>query len=205
MTNNIFTALSKHIPFPATELQYINNFTLTIAVLLSAQSTDKQVNKIMKPLFEQYDTPAKMLTIPNLQKQINSIGLYKTKAKNIISLCHMLIQKFNSTIPSTFEELIMLPGIGRKSANVILNTAFGQNTIAVDTHVNRVAKRLHIANQDDNIIQVEKKLLQKIDQKWLKNAHHYLVLHGRYTCKAINPQCAKCPLAEMCPSNILKK
>ncbi len=198
--NEIFTKLSDTFPAPKTELKYFNAFTLTIAVLLSAQSTDKQVNQVTEQLFTKARTPKEFLNLYDLENEIKSIGLYKTKAKNILSLCKKLEEKFDGKIPNNLEDLTSLDGIGRKSANVILNTIFQQPTIAVDTHVNRVSKRLHLANANDSVLKVEQKLLEKVPNQWKKDAHHYLVLHGRYICKARNPQCGKCVLNTICPS-----
>lgn len=198
----IYTLLDQKYPNPQTELTYDDAFTLTIAVLLSAQSTDKQVNKATYILFQQAKTPYEILALglSKLENLVKTIGLYKTKSKNIILLCERLIQHFNGNIPDNMEDLTSLPGIGRKSANIILNSIFNQSTIAVDTHVNRLSKRLGFADEKDNILTVEKKLEQHTPNKWKKNAHHYLVLHGRYICKARAPQCNLCPLQNICPS-----
>lgn len=198
----IFQIFSSSTPKPKTELEYSNNFTLTIAVILSAQATDISVNKATKRLFEQFDTPQKMLLLgeANLKPYIKTIGLYNSKAKNIIALCEILIDKYNSIIPDDFEELIKLPGIGRKTANVILNCAFAKPTIAVDTHVFRVAHRigLSIGSSPEK---VEKDLLKKIPIKWLFHAHHWLILHGRYVCKARTPICSSCSISAYCSYN----
>ena len=200
--NEIFTILSKEFIHPQTELKYVNSFTFAIAVLLSAQSTDKQVNKITESLFQEASDAKSFLQINNLEDKIKSIGLYKTKAKNIILLCKRLEQEFNGEIPNNLEDLISLPGIGRKSANVILNTIFNHNTIAVDTHVNRVAKRLKLAKDNDSVLEVEQQLNNKIPNEWKKDAHNYLILHGRYICTAKNPKCHQCPLSNICPSKL---
>lgn len=198
----IFQIFSSSTPKPKTELEYSNNFTLTIAVILSAQATDISVNKATKRLFEQFDTPQKMLLLgeANLKPYIKTIGLYNSKAKNIIALCEILIDKYNSIIPDDFEELIKLPGIGRKTANVILNCAFAKPTIAVDTHVFRVAHRigLSIGSSPEK---VEKDLLKKIPIKCLFHAHHWLILHGRYVCKARTPICSSCSISAYCSYN----
>ena len=195
----IFQIFSSAVPKPKTELEYSNNFTLTIAVILSAQATDISVNKATKKLFEQYDTPHKIFLLgeANLKTYIKTIGLYNSKAKNIIALCEILINKYNSIIPDEFEELIKLPGIGRKTANVILNCAFAKPTMAVDTHVFRVAHRigLSIGSSPEK---VEKDLLKKIPEKWLLHAHHWLILHGRYVCKARTPICSRCSISAYC-------
>ena len=197
--NQIFKIFSNHNPKPQTELEFTNNFTLSIAVILSAQATDISVNKSTKLLFPTYNTPEKILSLgeDGLKKYIKTIGLYNSKAKNIIALCKILIDKYNSDIPSEFNELIKLPGIGRKTANVILNCAFGKPTMAVDTHVYRVSNRIGLStgNTPDK---VEKELLKKIPKKWLYHGHHWLILHGRYICKARKPLCSKCQITEYC-------
>ena len=195
----IFQIFSSADPEPKTELVYSNNFTLTIAVILSAQATDISVNKATRKLFEQCDTPQKIFSLgeANLKPYIKTIGLYNSKAKNIIALCKILINKYNSIIPDEFEELIKLPGIGRKTANVILNCAFAKPTMAVDTHVFRVAHRigLSIGSSPEK---VEKDLLKKIPEQWLLYAHHWLILHGRYVCKARTPICSRCSISAYC-------
>lgn len=198
----IFNIFSKNNPEPKTELNYINNFTLAVAVVLSAQATDISVNKATKELFTYYNTPEKMIKLgeDGLKKYIKSIGLFNSKAKNVISMCIELINKHNSKIPENFEALIKLPGIGRKTANVILNCAFKHNTIAVDTHVFRVANRIGISKGHTPII-VEKDLLKNIPGKWLTYAHHWLILHGRYICKARKPLCDSCSINKYCDYN----
>jgi endonuclease-3 len=195
----IFSILQQQNPKPETELKYNNNFTLAIAVILSAQSTDNAVNKATNSLFTKYDTPEKILHLglEGLKKYIKTIGLYNAKAQNIIKLSEILITKYNSTIPENFEDLMSLPGIGRKTANVILNCAFDKETIAVDTHVFRVSKRLGLteANTPEN---VEKDLMQIISAPFLQYAHHWLILHGRYICKARIALCEKCPISQYC-------
>lgn len=195
----IFITLSQNNPNPVIELEYTNNFTLLVAVMLSAQSTDKTVNKATAQLFLYYDTPEKMLALneDGLKQYIKTIGLYNTKAKNIIKTCHILIERYNSHVPDTFEALIRLPGVGSKTANVILNSAFNEPAIAVDTHVFRVAKRLGLAHAKRRE-QVSAELLKIIPIKWHKIAHHLLVLHGRYICKARVPDCRNCYLQEYC-------
>jgi endonuclease-3 len=197
--NNIFEIFNKITPEPKTELNYTNNFTLAIAVILSAQATDVSVNKATKDLFKTYNTPEKLIELgeDGLKKYIKTIGLYNAKAKNIIALCSILIDKYHSEIPSVFGELISLPGIGRKTANVILNCAFDKKTMAVDTHVYRVSRRIGLSS-GKTPEQVEKDLLKKIPSKWLNHAHHWLILHGRYICKARKPLCEKCPIAAYC-------
>ena len=197
--DKIFETLSHNNPEPKTELEYVNDFTLLVAVVLSAQATDVSVNKATKSLFATYDTPVKMLELgeEGLKKYIKSIGLYATKAKNIIGLSRNLIELHNSKVPNQFNELIKLPGVGRKTANVVLNCLFGAPTIAVDTHVFRVAKRLGIA-EGNSPEAVELELLKNIDLKWRKYAHHWLILLGRYICKARVPNCQVCPVRDYC-------
>lgn len=197
--NEIFKIFSERNPTPRTELNFINNFTLTVSVILSAQATDISVNKATKELFKTYQTPEQIfdLGVVELKKYIKSIGLYNTKAKNIIALCQILIDKYNSRIPDSFEDLIKLPGIGRKTANVILNCAFGKPTMAVDTHVFRVAHRIGLSN-GKTPEKVEYDLLQVIPDIWLLYAHHWLILHGRYICKARIPLCKECSIVTYC-------
>ncbi|WP_341764622.1 endonuclease III [Candidatus Tisiphia endosymbiont of Beris chalybata] len=197
--DQIFKTLSQINATPKTELQYVNDFTLLVAVILSAQATDASVNKATKLLFETYNTPRKFLELGELElrNNIKSIGLFITKAKNIIALCQILIDKYDSKVPDNFEALIKLPGVGRKTANVILNRLFNMATMAVDTHVFRVSRRLGIA-KGDTPIKVEVELLNAIDIKWMKYAHHWLILLGRYICKARSPNCAVCPVKDYC-------
>jgi endonuclease-3 len=199
LIDKIFSTFSGSNANPKIELEYTNNFTLLVAVVLSARMTDKGVNKATKALFALHDTPQSILDlgVEGLKEYIKTIGLYPTKAKNIIALSEKLIRDYNSIVPNSLEELIKLPGVGRKSANVVLNSAFGIVTMPVDTHVQRVARRLGLscATTPDKI---EQDLLKVIPQKWLPNAHHWLVLHGRYICKARNPECAKCPINKWC-------
>lgn len=197
--NQIFTIFSTLSKEPKTELEYINNFTLTVAVVLSAQSTDISVNKATAELFKNYQTPEEFLKLGenNLKKYIKTIGLYNNKAKNIIALSKILVDKYNSNIPENFDDLVNLPGIGRKTANVILNCAFKQPTIAVDTHVSRVSNRIGLTSETVPE-KIELDLLEKIPQIWLINAHHWLILHGRYICKAKKPECRKCPISHLC-------
>lgn len=199
IVNKIFEVFSKNNENPKTELIYKNDFTLLVAVILSAQATDVSVNLATKSLFEIYDTPEKILGLgeEGLKKYIKSIGLFNSKAKNIIALCQILISNYDSKVPNNFEELVKLPGVGRKTANVVLNCLFGLPTMAVDTHVFRVAKRIGLA-KGNTPEAVEKELLQIIDGKWLSHAHHLLILHGRYICKARKPDCEICPVKEYC-------
>lgn len=195
----IFNRFKLSNPNPTTELNYSNEFELLIAVILSAQATDKMVNKVTKELFLIANTPRKMLNLneDNLRQLIKSIGLFRTKASNIIKTCAILVNKFNSKVPVTLENLISLPGVGRKTANVILNTLCGQPTIAVDTHVFRVANRLGLVKAKTPLAS-ELELLTIIPKEFLLNAHHWLVLHGRYICTAIKPKCHDCLFADLC-------
>lgn len=197
--NKIFSIFQKQNPHPKTELQYKNNYTLLVAVVLSAQSTDVGVNKATKKLFEIADTPQKMVKLgeENLKKYINTIGLYNGKAKNIIALSKILIEKFNSQVPENLETLQTLPGVGRKTANVVLNCAFGHSTIAVDTHVFRVSNRIGLVDEKD-VLKTELTLLKNIPKKWQQHAHHWLILHGRYICVARKPKCFECKINQLC-------
>jgi endonuclease-3 len=197
--SEIFTRLKKHIPEPTTELNYSSPFELLIAVILSAQATDKGVNKATTDLFKAAPTPEKMYALKEsgLKKYIKTIGLFNTKAKNIIKTCKLLIDEHNSEVPENREALEALPGVGRKTANVILNTAFGQPTIAVDTHIFRVSNRTRIA-PGKNVLEVEKKLLKFVPDKFKLDAHHWLILHGRYTCIARKPRCGSCVIEDLC-------
>ncbi len=194
-----FSRLQKDNPEPKSELEYINVYTLLVAVTLSAQSTDTVVNKATRTLFQAVDTPQKMLDmgINNLKEYIKTIGLYNNKAKNIIAAAEMLVQDYNGNIPTTREELIKLPGVGRKTANVILNVAFKQPTIAVDTHIFRVANRTGLASGKTPVA-VEQALIKVVPEEFALHAHHWLVLHGRYICKARKPECANCPVRALC-------
>lgn len=197
--NNIFKTLQKNNPSPTTELIYQSTFELLISVILSAQATDISVNKATKGLFCVANTPNKILKLgeKKLKEYIKTIGLYNTKAQNIIKTCKLLVDEFNSEIPATREQLETLPGVGRKTANVVLNTAFGIPTIAVDTHIFRVANRLGLAN-GKTPLDVEQQLLNVIGKKYLQDAHHWLILHGRYICIARNPKCGECPISGSC-------
>lgn len=197
--NKIFSILQTQNPHPKTELEYKNNYTLLVAVVLSAQSTDVGVNKATKKLFAIADTPKKMIKLgeENLKKYINTIGLYNGKAKNIIALSKILVEKFNSEVPEDLEILQSFPGVGRKTANVVLNCAFGHPTIGVDTHVFRVSNRIGIADEKD-VLKTELALLKNIPKKWQQHAHHWLILHGRYICTAKKPKCEICPINQYC-------
>ena len=204
--DQVFAFWQKQNPHPKTELVFSNNYTLLVAVVLSAQSTDVGVNKATKALFTIADTPKKMLKLGEikLKKYINTIGLYNGKAANIIKLSQILVDKFNSEIPPDFEALKSLPGVGQKTANVVLNCAFGHLTIAVDTHVFRVANRLGFVCENTPQ-KTEIALLKKIPKKWQNHAHHWMILHGRYVCKARKPECEKCQIAQFCKFNLSKK
>lgn len=195
----IFSRFAAASSNPTTELEYSSTFELLVAVILSAQATDKSVNIATQSLFKKYDTPKKILALGQmgLENHIKRIGLYRTKAKNILATCKILLEKHNGLVPDTREELETLPGVGRKTANVILNTAFGQPTIAVDTHIFRVANRTGIA-PGKNVVEVERKLLKFVPEKFRKNAHHWLILHGRYTCIARKPKCESCLIQDLC-------
>jgi endonuclease-3 len=197
--NKIFEIFNSLNNKPETELKFTNDYTFLVAVVLSARTTDAQVNKATKSLFEVIKTPSDMLKLgeERLKYYIKSIGLYITKARNIISLSKLLINNHNSKVPSTFEALTALPGVGSKTARVILNSLFHEPRIAVDTHVFRVSRRLGLTKQD-TITKVEADLEKVIPKKWKPKAHHWLVLHGRYICKARVPLCHKCPISKCC-------
>ena len=195
----IFRRLSIAIPEPVTELVHTSTFELLIAVILSAQATDKGVNLATAKLFPVANTPQKILALglEGLEAYIRTIGLYHAKARNVLATCQMLVDEFNSEVPSTRAELERLPGVGRKTANVILNTAFGEPTIAVDTHIFRLGNRIGLA-PGKNPLQVELKLLKTVPQQYLRDAHHLLILHGRYTCVARKPKCSECVIVDLC-------
>ena len=197
--DEFFARLSAADPDPQGELHYVNDFTLTVAVVLSAQATDAGVNKATHKLFKVADTPEKMLALgeAKVRDYIKTIGLYRNKAKNVIALCKMLIADFGGEIPQTRDELVRLPGVGRKTANVVLNIAFDQPTMAVDTHIFRLGNRTGMA-PGRNVDQVEAKLVKRIPAKWLNHAHHWLILHGRYICKARKPECWNCAVRDLC-------
>lgn len=182
------------------ELIHSNPFELVIAVALSAQCTDVLVNKVTKNLFQKYKTPEDYLAVPleELQNDIRSIGLYRNKAKNIQKLCRMLLDDYDGKVPNDWDELTKLPGVGRKTANVVVSVAYGVPAIAVDTHVERVSKRLAICRWKDSVLEVEKTLMRKIPKEEWSETHHRLIFFGRYHCKAQNPQCDICPLLELC-------
>ncbi len=194
-----FKTLRSNNKSPTTELKYNSNFELLIAVILSAQSTDREVNKATEPLFQQANSPSAILDLGEnkLRQAISSIGLFNTKAANVIKTCRILKEQHNEIVPDTREELEALPGVGRKTANVVLNTAFGQDTMAVDTHIFRVSNRTGLA-PGKNVLEVEKNLLKRVPKPFLRNAHHWLILHGRYICMARKPLCYDCPVADLC-------
>jgi endonuclease-3 len=195
----IYARLAKLDPDPKTELRYRSPFQLLVAVVLSAQATDVSVNKATKKLFKDAGTPAAILALgeAGLKPYIKTIGLFNSKAKNIIATCRLLIERHGGKVPRDRESLEALPGVGRKTANVILNTAFGEPTIAVDTHIFRVANRTGLA-PGKNVTEVERKLVKFTPDEYKRNAHHWLILHGRYVCKAAKPQCPVCAIADLC-------
>jgi endonuclease-3 len=198
----IFKIFQQNNPEPQTELIYHSEFELLIAVVLSAQATDRSVNLATQKLFHQANTAQKILDYgeEQLKKDIKTIGLFNSKAKNIIKTCEILVSQYDGKVPRTRKQLEALPGVGRKTANVLLNTLFGEATLAVDTHIFRVAHRLGFS-QGKTPEKVEQDLLKLIPKKYLKNAHHWLVLHGRYVCQARKPLCESCPINQSCPSS----
>jgi endonuclease-3 len=194
-----FARLKKHIPEPKTELEYKNPYTLLVAVALSAQATDKSVNKATEPLFKTVDTPQKMVALgeAKLAGAIKTIGLYRGKARNVIALSELLIEKHGGQVPKDRAALEELPGVGRKTANVVLNVAFGEPTIAVDTHIFRVSNRTGLA-PGKNVLEVELSLEKRVPEKYRLHAHHWLILHGRYTCVARKPLCPTCVVRDLC-------
>jgi endonuclease-3 len=195
----LFSRLRAANPTPTTELEYASTFQLLIAVILSAQATDKSVNLATRKLFADAPTPQTMLSLgeQGLSEYINRIGLYPTKTKNIIASCRQLIELHKGEVPQQRAALEALPGVGRKTANVVLNTAFGEPTIAVDTHIFRVANRTKLA-PGKTPLAVELKLLKSVPDEYKRDAHHWLILHGRYVCKARKPDCWRCPIADLC-------
>jgi len=195
----MFKRFKLHNPKPTTELIFCKPFELLIAVMLSAQATDVSVNKATNKLFPIANTPEKILSLgeEQLKSYIKTIGLFNTKAKNILKTCNILIERYSSQVPDHREALESLPGVGRKTANVVLNTAFGQDTIAVDTHIFRVSNRTGLA-KGKTPLAVELKLLEVIPKVFRKEAHHWLILHGRYTCTARNPKCGHCLIRDLC-------
>ncbi len=197
--HEIFSRLREHIKQPRSELEYSSNFELLISVLLSAQATDVSVNKATAKLYPVANTPETMLALgeDGVREYIKTIGLFNSKAKNVIATCQILIDKHHSEVPEDREALEALPGVGRKTANVILNVAFGHPTIAVDTHIFRVSNRTGIAPGKD-VLEVEKRLLKFVADEFKLDAHHWLILHGRYTCIARKPRCGSCVIEDLC-------
>ncbi|WP_253299979.1 endonuclease III [Wolbachia endosymbiont of Chironomus riparius] len=198
----IFERFKQENPMPKIELNYTNHFTLLVAIVLSARTTDVSVNKVTKELFKIACSPEKMLNLGHdeLRKRISTIGLYNSKAKNIIGLSRILIEKYDSKVPEDFHDLISLPGVGRKSANVFLNSGLGIKTLAVDTHVFRVSNRIGLV-KEKNVLKTEQSLLIAIPTQYLLYGHHWLVLHGRYICKSQKPLCDKCIIHDLCEFN----
>jgi endonuclease III len=194
-----FARLKKHTPTPETELNYVNSYTLLVAVVMSAQATDKGVNKATGPLFAKITTPEQMVALgeEKLSEAIKTIGLYRGKAKNVIALSKILIEQHGSEVPKRREALEALPGVGRKTANVVLNVAFGEHTIAVDTHIFRVSNRTNLA-PGKNVLEVELGLERIVPDHFKSHAHHWLILHGRYTCVARKPLCPVCVVRDLC-------
>ena len=194
-----YARLAAADPEPEGELAYSNPFTLLVAVVLSAQATDVGVNKATRALFAAADTPEAMLALgeARLRDHIRTIGLYRNKAKNVIALSRRLLAEHGGEVPADRDALVALPGVGRKTANVVLNVAFGEPTIAVDTHIFRVANRTGLAPGKD-VRAVEDALVRRTPNRWKRHAHHWLILHGRYVCKARKPECASCPVADLC-------
>ena len=198
-TNSILSRLSKVIKNPKSDLKYTNKFTLLVSVVLSAQCTDVNVNNVTKDIYSKYKKPEDFVKLgqKKIEKLINRIGLYRNKAKNIYLLSKILLEQYKSKVPNNFEKLFELPGVGRKTANVVLNEGFGKPTIAVDTHIFRVSNRTGIA-PGKNPDEVEQNLYKVVPKKYLKDAHHLLLLHGRYTCKARTPNCKNCIIEKYC-------
>ena len=194
-----YRRLAEFNPAPETELEYVNPYTLLVAVALSAQATDVGVNKATRPLFAKVTTPQQMLDLgeEGLKQHIKTIGLFNTKAKNVIAAARILVDEFGGEVPRERDKLEKLPGVGRKTANVVLNVAFGQPTIAVDTHIFRVSNRTGLA-PGKNPLEVELKLEKSTPEPFITHAHHWLILHGRYICKARLPECWRCPVADLC-------
>lgn len=197
---HILHTIAGMFPDAHCELHHSNPFELTIAVLLSAQCTDETVNKVTADLFRKYKKPEDYLAVPleELEQDIRRIGLYRNKAKNIQKLCQILIERYDGQVPQAYEQLVELPGVGRKTANVVISNAFGVPAIAVDTHVERVSKRLGLASEKDTVLEVEKKLMKKVPRSEWTITHHRLIFFGRYHCKAQSPQCEICPLLDVC-------
>lgn len=198
----VFERFKKQNPDPRSELKWLNAYTLLVSVVLSAQATDKSVNKATEPLYKIADTPQKMLDLGEnrLIPYIRSIGLYRTKASHIIALSRMLVEQFDGNVPHTREELEQLPGVGRKTANVVLNIVFNEPTMPVDTHLLRICPKIGLA-EGTTPLEVEQSLITHIPQKYMMHAHHWLILHGRYICTARNPHCNNCIISDLCKHN----
>lgn len=198
----VFERFKKQNPDPKSELQYKNAYTLLVAVVLSAQATDKSVNKATESLFKKIDTPQKMLKLgeESLIEYIKSIGLYRNKAKNIIALSQMLVDDFNGEVPDNRDDLVKLPGVGRKTANVVLNVVFNQPTMPVDTHLLRICPKIGLA-EGNTPETVEASLVERIPKRYMNHAHHWLILHGRYVCTARSPKCDECIISDICKHN----
>jgi len=199
----IFRRFAVQRPEPKGELEHVNAYTLLVAVVLSAQATDAGVNKATRPLFKIADTPEKMLALgeEKVGEYIRAIGLWRNKAKNVIALSQALIDNYGGAVPEDRDGLVKLPGVGRKTANVVLNMAFGQPTMAVDTHIFRIGNRLHVA-PGATPEQVEAELVRIIPPEYMRHAHHWLILHGRYVCKARKPECSRCVIADLCKAEV---
>lgn len=199
----LFERFKENNPKPTTELIAPNNYTLLVSVVLSAQATDKSVNKATESLYKKVDTPEKMLELgeEGLIEYIKSIGLYRAKAKNVIALSKLLVENFASSLPRTREDLMSLPGVGRKTANVILNVVYGEKTMPVDTHLLRISPRIGLSF-GTNPETIEQDLLKIIPDEYMEHAHHWLILHGRYICTARNPKCEDCPINDICQQNL---
>ncbi|HBU80129.1 endonuclease III [Paenibacillus sp. UMB7766-LJ446] len=197
---HILDTMEAMFPDAHCELNHSNAFELTVAVLLSAQCTDETVNKVTADLFQKYTSPADYLAVPleELEQDIRRIGLYRNKAKHIQNMCRILIEQYGGDVPQEHDQLVTLPGVGRKTANVVVSNAFGVPAIAVDTHVERVSKRLALAGWDDSVLEVEKKLMKRVPRDEWTLTHHRIIFFGRYHCKAQNPQCHICPLLDIC-------
>lgn len=198
----VFERLKRQNPSPSSELKWTNPYTMLVSTVLSAQATDKSVNKATESLYKIADTPEKMLALgeDGLISYIKSIGLYRSKARHVIALSKMLIEKFNGVVPQSREKIQMLPGAGRKTANVVLNVVFHQPVMPVDTHLLRICPKIGLA-EGKTPLEVEESLMERIPEKYLLHAHHWLILHGRYVCKARNPLCSECIIADICRHN----
>lgn len=196
----VLDTMADMFPHAHCELIHTNPFELLIAVVLSAQTTDANVNRVTEKLFQKYKTPEDYLAVPQseLEEDIRSIGLYRTKAKNIQKLCRKLLDEYDGNVPQTREELMQFPGVGRKTANVVISVAFNVPAVAVDTHVERVTKRLGFCRWKDSVLEVEKTLMRKIPEEEWSISHHRFIFFGRYHCKAMNPNCSECPLLSIC-------